>query len=127
MLFGLVACSQTEKAADLKKKLDKGGYKVSEYSPAEFDANYTTFGETGKIDGLKTVLVATKGEQGIFLFVFGSIKQAEAAATPEFLGMLGSSVKEFCDEDQASVVGYHNNVIWGGSQKARETAGLNTR
>ena len=127
LTIGLVACARTEKAEDMKTKLKDGGYTVSEYKPEEFDVKYSSLGGIAKLDGIKTVLVAQKGEQGLFLFVFENGKQAEKAATPELLGTLASSAKDFGDEDQTSFVGYHNNVLWAGSLKARDAVGLNIK
>ena len=127
LIVGLVACGRTEKADNMKSKLKDGGYTVNEYKPAEFDVKYSSLGGVAKLDGIQTIIVAEKDEKGIFLFVFSKGAQAEAAATPEFLGTLGSSAKDFADENQSSLVGYHNNVIWAGSQKAREVAGLDIK
>ena len=125
--FALVACNAKLSASSIKSGLEKAGYSVSEYNKVEFEAAYSSGAlKTSEMEGLETIFYATKNidgrEDGILILVFDSTKHAEISN--EQMGLMYDFGRRLAPESDASVYGSYNNVIWTGSQAAKNAAGI---
>ena len=120
-----VACNTTVSNDSIEEGLKSAGYSIDKFTPVEAEA-YIRNLETSKMEGLKTVFHAYKdghSDDEILILVFDNTKHANV--TNEQMYLMHDWGRAHAPESDTSVFGTHNNVVWAGSQAAKNAAGLN--
>jgi len=125
-LFLFVSCQASLSASNIKSNLKGAGYTADEYTPAQYEQQQQGALEATKIEGLEVVVTGYKDDSNIIILVFNSIDNAsKAVENTDVLSVMTRFGSKNADEGQTSSFGSHNNVVWAGSAKARNAAGIN--
>ena len=122
----LVGCQWGQSSSSIKSNLTSASYKVDEYTPEQYSAQQSGVFDHTKVKGIQTILVAYKNANGkdytLIVLIFDSIDNAsnfvQSDASTAFM-RFGS---RYADEGSTSGFGSANNVVWAGSNTARQEA-----
>ena len=124
-VFQLIACKSSYSSDSLKSNLEKAGYKV--------DTNPIILNlETSKMEGYQSSLYGYKivdnQELGVLILIFDTTEHANKVGSPEgnvateTVSLLHDWGRKHATEDELSVYGVANNIIWTGSTQAKDAA-----
>ena len=128
LLFGLTGCfGSSYSNSSLKSGLQSAGYTVDE-NPTILNL------DTSKLTGYQSSLYAYKTvdskEDGILILIFDSSSNADKAGNSadgvatEFMSMMYNWGRAHAPQSDTSVYGIANNIVWAGSNAAKNAAGI---
>ena len=125
-LIGLASCQGTS-GGSVSNNLKNNGYTVDTYTPEQYETQQKGALKCTKYTGMSQVIVGyNKDDNTVLIFVFDSSGNAsKMVEDTDALDVLTRFADRYADEGQTSKLGSHNNLVWVGSAKARNAAGIN--